>query len=1006
MLSRFNTIILIAVFLLTQIMIPVFANESNLIIYDGTFSNGNDEKAEFSSNNAVIKYSVDVDVNGEKDKVFLVLALYDKKGTQLKDVKSEKHVIRGLQTISSEISLPSGDEYTGDYIVKAMLWSNFKKIIPLTEARICQQERNWPEIIELNDYINVEENTTTYYYPWLANYHLTDNEQLSYDYKGSEGGQRVTCGAVSPKNPNKMIIGLDTVAFYKTSDGGINWYPSFGDGMHQRGISSVVYHPDDDNILFCTACSSKESDYQGIYKSCDGGDTWVQKHTMQNMYGCALKLFAFGDVVSGKRVIYAASYKGGVFASYDDGETWQSIGLENVSVYNLTFSNGILIATTPELGVMTTNDGESWIAKNTNLPKVEILNTDNAHSVTGLIYDAAAFAVNPDDPDEWYLSCDYTLYKSDNAGETWNVLTDSPTVLGNKKTFKKITDINFTAKFPDGHRRMILTFAYISTNTAYYYSDDFETFNEVKLHNEKCISKYNHGFAKPILCNPHSANTVVFIANEPYKSVNGGADIYPSGSGFSGTRIMDWWINPDDYNDMILGATDNGIYFSQPEGVNTNFVPYTYYASEDRLSPNIRYNGSKSVNGIAVDPNNKNHILISTGDWSYASLKESHDKGLTFKDVAGVKAYIEENNLTGVTNTIVRYHSQNPDIIYYGDIVSYDGGVTWNSATYTIKAISPIDNDIVYSYVTGDGMYKSSDCAKTWEKLCGAIDSAQRIVPDSEIMDRLYVGSFKKGFAIVDDGVITYKGIADGLSYGDNEALSYYEIAQNPNNPNHLVTCGHGGAKTSRGSGVHESFDRGETWNYVCELPGSVDSYRVRYHLDGKRVFITTSNGTFVYMPEKYKQYKDIIYSDIENSFAKDKIEALYEDGILNKYHNGLFKPDAKVYRWEFAKAVNNALDLNSVSYKQIYSDIEQISKHYFYTAALCENGVLDVSEGEDFRPYAFLKYSEIKDMAENIRIKLNKDEVDLDSLNLNLSDNSVVTREQTAYILYHILND
>ncbi|MBE7038206.1 MAG: hypothetical protein E7404_04800, partial [Ruminococcaceae bacterium] len=161
MLSRFNTIILIAVFLLTQIMIPVFANESNLIIYDGTFSNGNDEKAEFSSNNAVIKYSVDVDVNGEKDKVFLVLALYDKKGTQLKDVKSEKHVIRGLQTISSEISLPSGDEYTGDYIVKAMLWSNFKKIIPLTEARICQQERNWPEIIELNDYINVEENTTT-----------------------------------------------------------------------------------------------------------------------------------------------------------------------------------------------------------------------------------------------------------------------------------------------------------------------------------------------------------------------------------------------------------------------------------------------------------------------------------------------------------------------------------------------------------------------------------------------------------------------------------------------------------------------------------------------------------------------------------------------------------------------------------------------------------------------------------------------------------------------------
>ena len=1006
MLKRFSTVVFIAVFLLTQFMIPVFANDSGLIIYDGTFSNGNDEKVEFSSNNAVIKYSVDVE--GRNDKVFLVLALYNNNEKQLVDIVSKKFSISGLRTISADISLPSGDEYTGDYVVKAMLWSNLKKIIPLTKASVCRQERNWPEIKELADYISIEENTTTYYSPWLVNYHLTDNEQISYDYKGSEGGQRVTCGAVNTKNPNEMIIGLDTTAFYKTSDGGINWYPSFVDGMHQRGISSVIYHPDYDDVLFCTACSSDyTSVYQGIYKSTDGGNTWIQKHTMPNAYGCALKLFAFGDIVGGKRVIYAASYKGGVFASYDDGETWTSIGLEDVVVYNLTFSNGTLIATTPALGVMTTtNDGESWIAKNTNLPKVEISSTDNAHAVTGEIYDAAAFAVNPDNPDEWFLSCDYTLYKSDDAGETWNKLTDAPTIIGNKRYLKKITDINLTAKFPDGHRRMILTFAYISTDTAYYYSDALSTFNPVKIHNEKSITKNNHGFAKPILCNPDSAETVVFIANEPYKSVNGGADIYPSGSGFSGTRIMDWWINPDNYNDMILGTTDNGLYFSQYEGADTDFIPFTYYASEDKLSPNIRYGGSKSVNGIAIDPNNKNHILISTGNWTIASLKESYDKGLTFNEVPGVKSYIEENctSTGGVTNTIVRYHNEKPNIIYYGDIVSYDGGVTWNSATYTIKAVSPINNDVVYSYVTNDGMYKSSDCAKTWEKMCGTIDSAQRIVPDSEIMDRLYVGSFKRGFAIVDNGVVTYKGIADGLSYGDNNSLSYYEIAQDPNDPNHLVTSGHGGIRNSKGAGIHESFDRGETWNYVCEVPGSADAYRVRYHLDGKRVFITTSSGTFVYMPEKYKQYKDIIYSDLDNYFAKNEIETLYKDGVLDQYHNGLFNPDKKVYRWEFAKAITNALDLNSDSYKQKYSDIEQISKHYFYTAALCENNISDVMENGKFRPYDFLKYSEFENMAKNIRKKLNKAELDLDVFGLNLSDDTFVTREEMAYLLYQIL--
>ena len=157
-------------------------------------------------------------------------------------------------------------------------------------------------------------------------------------------------------------------------------------------------------------------------------------------------------------------------------------------------------------------------------------------------------------------------------------------------------------------------------------------------------------------------------------------------------------------------------------------------------------------------------------------------------------------------------------------------------------------------------------------------------------------------------------------------------------------------------------------------------------------------------MPEKYKQYKDIIYSDIEYSFVKSEIEALYKDGILNQYHNGLFNPQAKVYRWEFAKAVTNALDLKSDSYKQKYSDIEQISKHYFYTAALCENNIPDVMENGEFRPYDFLKYSELEYRAKNIRKKLNKNELDLDVFGLNLSDDMFVTREETAYLLYQIL--
>lgn len=93
--------------------------------------------------------------------------------------------------------------------------------------------------------------------------------------------------------------------FAKTTDGGAHWTLEY---THSTSISDIYFWNATDGIMV---------DFSGVYKTYDGGKTWVDKTTpaIKNKY---LESLTFYDRFTG----FAVGLSGAIFRTTDGGETW------------------------------------------------------------------------------------------------------------------------------------------------------------------------------------------------------------------------------------------------------------------------------------------------------------------------------------------------------------------------------------------------------------------------------------------------------------------------------------------------------------------------------------------------------------------------------------------------------------------------------------------------------------------------------------------------------------
>lgn len=777
--------------------------------------------------------------------------------------------------------------------------------------------------------LSVDEYTTTHIRPWLVNWHITEPRQAANDYLGGETGQRCKAGAVCSANSEIVLIGGDTWGISRSDDGGVTWNPS-GIGIEPQGISAIAFYPESDSIAFALAtnCKEKVLAETGIYKSTNAGRTWRQVlKSFNNSYSESDRVIAFSDTNSAAKIYVASQTGDGIVMSSDLGETWGGIGLEGRKINTLKYCNGKLIAASTNYGIeVSADEGRTWEAMNAGF---ETKTVDDGAEICNV----RSFDINPAGNGYWYAINYGNIYESRDSGLSWSkVYTWKSSSMGTAE------NLVFTNPNADGKNLMLIGRGGIGGSLVY--SEDLgRSFKSPNTASELSFWDNVSGYSKPnIYLHPNDPN--IFFAtmgDEICRSSDGGYSLEASSSGHSGLRITDMWFNPNDDNDIAMSFTDYGIARTVDTGAENVKYPL---ATHENVPSNLRYDGQQSSYTIVLDPKNENRWLASFGSWGVSILMESMDGGFTWTQLG---------DFTLAARTRVRFNLHNPNTIYAGEYISYDDGATWMKSAYSVSTTWTADMNVVY-HVDSTGIFKSVDEGKNWETLISkTLYDTRYVTADYSVQDKLYIGRWSNGFYIFENGKLRSVGNGDssGLVGNSYNFTGFYEIAQDPKNPRHLVTGGNDCSNFARSSGIFESYDGGETWSRVdgsCDIV--CDTWSVIFHPNLPRVYIGTSNGCIVYEYDKVYDMTDKIYLDYNMKHTSE----LFDIGIPTAYTDGYLRPEKQTTRGEFAIYIKKLMGIKSLSTEQKFTDVPVSSRFFTAVTACAEQGIVK-DEGEVFKP-------------------------------------------------------
>lgn len=319
-----------------------------------------------------------------------------------------------------------------------------------------------------------------------------------------------------------------------------------------------------------------------------------------------------------------------------------------------------------------------------------------------------------------------------------------------------------------------------------------------------------------------------------WKTVNAGTTWQPVFESESSYSIGCVAIDPNRPDVVWVGTGENvsgrhvgfgdGIYKSLDAGAS-----WTRMGLED----------SEHIGMIRIDPRDSRVVYVAAQGplWSGGGergLYKTVDGGESWEKILG------GGDFTGVSE--VHLDPRNPDVLYAvtwqrfrnvaslmdggpetGIHKSTDGGYTWRELSEGLPeenmgktglAISPIKPDVVYATIelkqrTG-GVWRSEDGGETWEKQSEYVAGGtgphyyQEIFASPHKFDLLYHADVYLHYS--EDGGKNFIK----TEYQDKH-VDHHAVVFDVNDPNYLLVGNDGG--------IYESFDRGENWRFVANLP-------------------------------------------------------------------------------------------------------------------------------------------------------------------------------------------
>ena len=276
-------------------------------------------------------------------------------------------------------------------------------------------------------------------------------QQLRWRMIGPFRGGRTRAVSGVPSQPNVFYIGQGDGGVWKSDDYGRTWNPIF-DGQPSQSIGAIAVALSDPNIIYVASGEGLHrpdlSVGDGIYKSTDGGKTWVHLGLSDSQQIPALAV----DPHDPNRIFaavlghpYGPNTERGIFRSTDGGQTWQKVLYkdENTGGCDIEMdpSNpNVLYACMWEVregpwednnefngtagGLFKSTDGgNTWQQLTNGLPKnLSQVNVAIADSQPSRLYATVATTAEAD----YESAAGLGFYRSDDAGQSWYEVSKDP----------------------------------------------------------------------------------------------------------------------------------------------------------------------------------------------------------------------------------------------------------------------------------------------------------------------------------------------------------------------------------------------------------------------------------------------------------------------------------------------------------------------------------------------------------------------------------------------------
>ncbi|HEY0098430.1 MAG TPA: YCF48-related protein [Pyrinomonadaceae bacterium] len=232
---------------------------------------------------------------------------------------------------------------------------------------------------------------------------------LSWSIAGPMGGD-VRELVIDPSNPQHLYLGTIDGQIYQSTDGARTWSRLANFNRSGIYIDHIIIDPRDPKTLYVAAHKHKEPG--GFFKSTDGGETWRESVELKTE-----ALHSLAQSPSDPNILIVGSNRG-VYRSSDSGETWEQLptsaypdirNIESIAV-DPRDPKAIYVGTW-HLPWKTVDGGQTWKSIK-----------------TGMIDDSDVFAIEIDKtrPDHVIASACSGIYESHNAGANWRKVQGIP----------------------------------------------------------------------------------------------------------------------------------------------------------------------------------------------------------------------------------------------------------------------------------------------------------------------------------------------------------------------------------------------------------------------------------------------------------------------------------------------------------------------------------------------------------------------------------------------------